>query len=39
MTGMKVSDRTSEPARAKITVSAMGRKSFPSVPWRARIGR
>ena len=39
MTGMKVSDRTSEPARAKITVRAMGRKSLPSVPWRARMGR
>ena len=36
---MSESDRKSEPARAKITVSAMGRKSLPSVPWSARIGR
>ena len=35
----RVSDNSSEPARAKITVRAMGRNSFPSVPWSARIGR
>ena len=38
-TGISVSDRSSEPASAKITVSAIGRNSFPSVPWSARIGR
>ena len=38
-TGIRVSDKSSEPARAKITVSAIGRNSFPSVPWSARIGR
>ena len=32
ITGMNESDRTSEPARAKITVRAIGRNSFPSVP-------
>ena len=38
-TGMSVSDMTIEPSRAKTTVSAIGRKSFPSIPWRVRIGR
>ena len=36
---MSVSEMTSEPARAKSTVSAIGRKSLPSVPSRNRIGR
>ena len=38
-TGINVRDRTIDPNRAKITVSAIGRKSFPSVPSSARIGR
>ena len=38
-TGMSVSDITIEPARAKMTVSAIGRKSFPSIPSSVRIGR
>jgi hypothetical protein len=36
---MSVIDRIIEPASAKMTVSAIGRKSLPSVPCRARIGR
>ncbi len=36
---MSVSDRTSEAARAKMTVNAIGRKSFPSTPCKVRIGR
>ena len=38
-TGIKVSERIIEPNRAKITVRAIGRNSFPSVPCKARIGR
>ena len=37
-TGISVKLRIIDPARAKITVSAIGRKSFPSVPCRARSG-
>ncbi len=38
-TGISVSDMIIEPIRAKMTVSAMGRKSLPSVPSSVRIGR
>ena len=38
-TGIKVSERTSEAERAKMTVRAIGRKSFPSMPSRVRIGK
>ena len=38
-TGISVSDSTSEPSRAKITVNAIGRNSLPSTPSRVRIGR
>ena len=33
-TGISVSDRTIEPARAKMTVRAIGRNSFPSTPFK-----
>ena len=38
-TGISVSDRTIEPASAKMTVSAIGRNSLPSIPSSVRIGR
>ena len=38
-TGIRVSERTIEPSRAKMTVRAMGWNSFPSTPSRVRIGR
>ena len=38
-TGINVSDSTIEPARAKITVRAIGRNSLPSTPSSARIGK
>ncbi len=38
-TGISVSDRTIEPTRAKMTVSAIGRNSLPSIPSSVRIGR
>ena len=38
-TGINVSDKIIEPANAKITVSAIGRNSFPSTPSSVRIGR
>ena len=38
-TGISVSEITSDPRSAKSTVSAIGRKSLPSVPSRNRIGR
>ena len=38
-TGINVSDRTSEPTRAKITVSAIGRNILPSTPCKVRIGK
>jgi hypothetical protein len=34
-----VRESTSDPARAKITVSAMGMNIFPSTPSRVRIGK
>ena len=37
--GIKVIDSTNEPANANNTVKAIGRKSFPSVPCNAKIGR
>ena len=37
-TGTTVSERTSEPMRMKITVSAIGRNIFPSTPSSVRIG-
>ena len=38
-TGMSVSDSTIDAARAKMTVSAIGRNNLPSTPWSVRIGR
>jgi hypothetical protein len=38
-TGISVSEMSIEPARAKMTVNAIGRKSLPSMPSSARIGR
>ena len=38
-TGISVSERISEPTRAKITVNAIGRNNLPSVPSSVRIGR
>ena len=38
-TGISVIDSTSEPAKAKITVNAIGRNSFPSMPSSVRIGK
>ena len=38
-TGVAVSDSSSEPVSAKMTVSAIGRNIFPSTPCSARIGR
>ena len=37
--GTRVSERIIDPARAKITVHAMGRNNFPSTPSSVRIGR
>ena len=38
-TGTTVSERISEPSNANIIVSAIGRKSFPSMPSSVRMGR
>lgn len=38
-TGMSVRDSTIEPARAKMTVRAIGRNLLPSTPSRVRMGR
>lgn len=38
-TGMRVSDSTSDAARAKMTVSAIGRNSFPSIPSKVNMGK
>ena len=38
-TGISVNERTIEPSRAKMTVRAIGRNSFPSIPSSVRIGR
>ena len=34
-----VNAKISDPANAKITVSAIGRNIFPSTSWKLRIGR
>jgi hypothetical protein len=34
-----VSEKTSEPSSAKMTVNAIGRNSLPSTPSRVRIGK
>ena len=38
-TGISVSESTIDPARAMITVKAIGRNSLPSTPSSVRIGR
>ena len=37
--GSSVNDSTSDPTSAKMTVRAIGWKSFPSIPSSVRIGR
>ena len=37
--GTNVSDSTNAAARARMTVSAIGRNIFPATPVSARIGR
>ena len=39
ITGTYVTERMSEPMSAKVTVSAIGRNSLPSIPWSVMMGR
>lgn len=38
-TGVTVTASTNDPARARITVNAIGWNIFPSIPAKLRIGR